>query len=41
MLFRSNLPAGGQFNPQAAGQLLQSIPEVQNFVNQLKQAYCK
>lgn len=36
-----NLPAGGQFNPQAAGQLLQSIPEVQNFVNQLKQAYCK
>ncbi|MBX3175437.1 MAG: tetratricopeptide repeat protein [Gemmatimonadaceae bacterium] len=36
-----NLPAGGQFDPQAAGSLLQSIPAVQNFLEQLKQAYCK
>lgn len=36
-----NLPAGGQFNPQAAGQLLQSVPEIQAYINQVKAAFCK
>lgn len=36
-----NLPAGGAFDPNAAGQLLQSIPEIQNYVNQVKAAFCK
>lgn len=36
-----HLPGGGAFNPQAAGQLLTSIPEFQQYINQIKQAYCK
>lgn len=36
-----HLPGGGAFNPQAAGQLLSSIPEFQQYINQIKQAYCK